>query len=172
MVEVDWAFDEPSENFGVQGREWEPVASDDVDDLEEVAAARAQGWFPVSEAPLWCFIPAIWPAHARAWIRDRRIRHATRQRGTGPVELLPWTAADHFEIEADYNSILRDYGVPPRPGGRIWVLRPPAGYDRLDDVLRDVWSSWLVANGGEGPPSPRLVEYVAHRVRGLFDGST
>jgi hypothetical protein len=164
VVEADWGFGEGPKDFQVRGREWDPVDSDDADDLEEVAAAREQGWFPLSEAPLWCFVPAIWPARARAWIRDRRVRHGTRQCDDGRVERFPWTAADHFEIEADYNGTLREYGVPPRPGGRIWVLRPPAGYATLDDVLDDIWAGW----GRDEPPAPAFTEHAARRVLELF----
>jgi hypothetical protein len=167
VAEVDWGFDEHPNDFGVRGLDWDPVDSDHVDDVEAVAAARKQGWFPLDEAPLWCFIPAVWPGHARAWIRDRRVRHSSRHCDGRPSERLPWAAADYFEIEDDYNRVLDEYGVPPRPGGRIWVLRPPAGYETLDDVLGDIWTGW-VTTGGEDPPGPGLVEHAARRLLELF----
>ncbi|WP_180934733.1 DUF5956 family protein [Nocardioides ungokensis] len=168
MVDVDWGFDEEPDDFGVRGLQWVPVDSDHADDLEEVAAARRQGWFPLGEAPLWCFVPAVWPRAARAWIRDRRVRHASRQRTGKPVERLPWTAADYSETENDYNRFLDGLLVPPRPGGRIWVLRPPAGFNTLQDVLDDIWSGWEEASGGETTPGPELVEHAARRLRELL----
>lgn len=164
MAEVDWGFGEDPQDFGVRGRDWDPVVSDDAEDVAEVAAARRQGWFSLGDEPLWCFIPAVWPGHARAWIRDRRVRHSTVQHDREPAERVPWTAADYFEIEAEYNRTLAAYGVPPRPGGRIWVLRPPVGYASLDDVLADMWTGW----GRDDPPGPGLVQHAARRLRELF----
>jgi hypothetical protein len=170
VVDVDWGFEEDPQDFGVRGLDWEPLNSDKADDLEEIAAAREQGWFPLVEAPLWCFIPAVWPRHARAWIRDRRVRHSSSQCEDRPVERVPWSAADYFEIEDDYNRVLDQYRVPSRPAGRIWVLRPPAGFTTIDDVLSDIWSGWEKATGGETetPPGPELVEHAVLRIRELF----
>jgi hypothetical protein len=158
VAEADWGVHEQAADFGIWGKDWVAVDSDDAADVDEVAAAREQGWFVLTEAPLWCFIPSVWPREARAWVRDRRVRHAGRQ---------PWTAADYFEIEDDYNGLLERYGLPPRPGGRIWVLRPPEGFETLDAVLADIWAGWR-AKGGEDPPGPGLVAHAARRLEELF----
>ena len=167
MVDPDWGWEADRASFHVRADDEDPVDSDDVDDLDEVAEARRQGWFPLGEAPLWCFVPAVWPADARVWVRDRRIRHLTKQCEDGRLERMPWSAADYFEVEDDYNRFLTEYGVPPRPPGRIWLLRLPAAYGNLVEVLSDIWDSWRTA-GGEDPPGPELVRHTARRLREIF----
>ena len=166
MVEADWG----AEDGGPRWHGFEPVVSDRPEDVPEVAATAAQGYEPAPEAPLWCFLPAIWPASARAWVRDTRVRHLTRQCDDGPVERLPWSAADYADIEDDINGLLAELGLPRRPGGRIWLLRPPSTYASLAALLDDVWAGWQ-ASGGEAMASPAFVEYVADRLREVF-GST
>ncbi len=145
----------------------DPVYSDRADDVPEVVAARAQGYHPADESPLWCFLPAIWPAESRAWVRDCRVRHLTRHIGDGPSERLPWTAAEYGEIEDDTNALLAELGLPARPGGRIWLLRVPAPYATLREVIDDIWAGWL-ASGGVATATPGLVEYTRHRLRDIF----
>lgn len=167
MVDGDWGLDEDPAWFGVRGLDWVAVDSDKPDDVAEVAAARRSGYFPAHEAPMWCFLPALWPREARAWVRDRRVRHGTRSSGAGPVERVPWTAADYADDEAGTNRFLTELGLPPRPAGRIWVLRPPTAYPTLDAVLGDLWDGWIAA--GEEPMATReFVTYVAGRMHELF----
>lgn len=162
MPEPSWGIDDPPGPF----RSADGVAdadSDDVNDVPAVAEARTLGYFPAHEAPLWCFIPAIWPSAARAWTPDVRIRHKTRGATAGSRVFLPWSAYDHFSIEDETNLLLARVGLPPRPGGRIWLLKPPPGYDDLDAVLQHVWTSWR-SSGGEDLMTP---EFVAHAQREL-----
>ncbi|MBB1245573.1 hypothetical protein GL263_18710 [Streptomyces durbertensis] len=37
--------------------------------------------------------------------------------------------------EAEVNDLLAESGVPARPRGRIWLLRPPEGFTSLAAVL-------------------------------------
>ncbi len=143
MGEPDWGVDEAAQSFGPGGWSWEPVYSDRPEDVPEVAAARAVGFFPADEAPLWCFIPAIWPVNERAWVRDCRVRHLSRSYSDGRSERLPWTAAEYGEIEDETNRSLAEWGafrraqpagsgccVPQRGTGRrkrCWMASGPAG---------------------------------------------
>ncbi len=167
MAVPDWGVDEPARSFGPGGWSWEPVYSDQADDVPEVVAARALGFFPADEAPLWCFIPAIWPAQERAWVRDCRVRHLTRSYSDGRSERLPWTAAEYADIENDTDTLLTELGLPPRPAGRIWLLRPPGTHATAQAVLDDVWAGWL-ASGGPATATPEFVEYTDSRLRGMF----
>jgi hypothetical protein len=125
MVTGDWGLRVSPEDFGGWAAlDGEFIESNNEDDLPEIVAACEAGWFTLTEAPLWCFIPAIWPDHARAWVRDRRVRHSGR---------VPWTAAAYFDIEDEYNQMLGQYGLPPRPGGRI---RGPPSARTLRDCRR------------------------------------
>lgn len=167
MVEADWGLhDEPS-FFGPRASEWEPVDSDRPEDLLEVMAARAHGYSPAPEAPLWCFIPAIWPSKARAWVRDSRVQHLTRQCDGGPLERLPWTTADYADYENDANSLLAELGLPARPAGRIWLLRAPEPYGTAQALLDDIWDGWRTS-GAPAMATPEFVHYAQSRLHEIF----
>lgn len=167
MVEPDWGVHKQPTSFGPPAVGWEPIYSDRPEDVPEVKAARARGYFPAHEAPLWCFIPAIWPAEARAWVRDQRVRHLTMQCEGGPLERLPWTTADYADIENDTNALLAELGLPARPAGRIWLLRAPQPYATAQDVLDDVWTGWQ-ASGGPAMATSDFVQHAQSRLREIF----
>lgn len=166
MTAPDWGLEEPVRTFGPDAWSWEPVHSDELEDLPEVIAAAADGWFAVTDAPLWCFVPAIWPTHARAWVRDTRVRTLKRGYPDGRWERQPWTAADHAEVEQDVDAHLARLGVAPRPAGRVWLLRPPPGIPTVQHVLDDVWAG--SRRGSPREDSPAFAEYTAARVAELF----
>jgi hypothetical protein len=167
MSGPDWGVNEAPKHFRTLRGADDLVTSDDVDDVPAVVAARAEGWFPAHEAPLWCFIPAIWPVTARTWTPDVRIRHKTRGVIAGEQVRLPWNAYDYFDVEADTNCLLADIGLPARPGGRIWLLRPPPGHDTLESVLHQLWSSWR-DGGGEDCVTTALVAHAQLELDWLF----
>jgi hypothetical protein len=146
----------------------EPVDSDDLTALPLVQAARAMGYEPAPEAPLWCFLPAIWRNDARAWVRDTRIRHQTVSCGGKPASRVPWSTADYAEVEADTNDLLGECGLPPRPAGRVWLLRLPPGYFTLDDVMTRLMVA-AEAAGADVMASARFVVHVDAELRRLFD---
>ncbi len=106
--------------------------------LPAVVAARADGWRLAPEAPIWAFLPAVWPAAARAWVPDRSVR-LTRLRCDGGVDaVIPWSAWDHVETERDTNDLLIEAGIPARPFGRLWLLKPPPPFKHLDDAIEAI----------------------------------
>lgn len=71
-------------------------------------------------------------------------------------------------VPPDWEPVeLADLGLPARPAGRIWLLRAPEPYATPQDVLDDIWSSWL-ASGGRAMATPELVEYADRRLREIF----
>lgn len=127
---------------------FEGIDADSVSELPEVQAAVSLGWVPAHEAPLWCFLPAVWPAAARAWLPDRRVRHSTVSSSDGgPMRRIPWSTATYAEIEADYNQLLDVCGFTPRPFGRLWLLRPPPKWVSVDALLEQVVEEWQMAGG-------------------------
>lgn len=58
-----------------------------------------------------------------------------------PNKRVPWSTWDYFEIESDLNSSLTDCGFPPRPPGRLWLLKPPPQFVSLDETLRHLSAS-------------------------------
>jgi hypothetical protein len=167
MTEPNWGLDEPARSFD-QGR-WflDPVHSDEPDDVPEVVAARAVRFYPTDESPLWCFVPAVWPVQERAWVRDCRVRSLSRTFSDGRSERLPWTAAEYADVENDTNALLTGLGLPPRPGGRIWLFRPPRSYPTAQAVLDKIWSDWL-ESGGLGTVTVGLVDFTQRQLSRVY----
>ena len=58
------------------------MMTDDARSLALAIAAREDGFEVAPDAPLWLFLPAVWPVESRTWIRDNRIRRLrTTDRG-------------------------------------------------------------------------------------------
>lgn len=116
---------------------------------------------------MWASLPAIWPIPARAWVRDTRVRHATVTDGDGPPRLVPWATADYAEMETSTNLLLMDCGIPPRPAGRVWLLKPPHRTPSLghvlDSLMRDAEDVGL-----EVMASPEFVALVDEGLRRRF----
>jgi hypothetical protein len=163
-VDVDWGIDQPPRWFGSVGSPLEPIDGDDPRALPEVVAAIEAGWTPAPEAPLWCFLPAIWPQEDRAWVRDCRVRHLRAQCEGQPTRSLPWWAADHADIELDTNGLLSELGLPPRPSGRIWLLRLPRSASlTVDQLLARCWSARVDSD----EPAMATATFVAHCHRAI-----
>jgi Family of unknown function (DUF5956) len=147
-----------------------PAAPLPPEHLPAVLAARADGWFLAPDAPLWSFLPAVWPTAARAWVPDRSVRlvHMSRDGPDGRDDVVvPWSAWDHAEVERDVDALLRSAGVPARPFGRLWLLRPPPHVEDLDDAV----DSLAAGAGAAGVPlmcCAALVDCVAAQVREWF----
>jgi len=146
----------------------EHVDSDDPNDLEVVRSAKAVGYEPAPEAPLYCFLPALWPNHDRAWVRDTRIRHALVSCNGQPSRRVPWSTWDYVEMEADANALLADCGFDPRPAGRLWLLRPPGQFANLEAVLKHLADA---ANQAGLPvyANDSFADFIAEKVHALFD---
>ena len=167
MVKADWGLDEPDLHLPGAHSDCEAVLSDDPSVITSVQAARDLGFEPLHESPMWTFLPAVWPTHARAWVRDTRVRHMVVTHNDGPARHVPWATADYAEMERSANLLLAECGVPPRPAGRIWLLRPPSSSPSLDDVL-DGLSSDAEAAGLRVMASPEFVALVRDGLRVRF----
>ncbi|MER5312615.1 DUF5956 family protein [Streptomyces sp. NPDC002773] len=108
--------------------------------LPEVRELAELGWFLAPEAPMWVFLPYVWPRNARTWVPDRSTcwEIDTTFDAAGQllgVECRPVSAAEKEVQERDAAADLDAAGIPPRPSGRLWLLRPVGGFDDLDAVL-------------------------------------
>lgn len=103
--------------------------------LPAVVAARTDGWCMAPDAPLWSFLPAVWPAAARAWVPDLSVRLTRLQCDGGVDAIIPWSAWDHAETERDTDDMLVEAGIPARPFGRLWLLKPPPPFEDLDAAV-------------------------------------
>lgn len=165
MVEVNWAVDDPPHPVS---RRHEGRSDVQQAELPEVLALAEEGWCLAPDAPMWVFLPAVWPVSERTWVPDRSTNYVTRWSDSGYSDRVPWSDHDYTEVEADMNMLLGQAGVPGRPAGRLWLLRVPAQFKDLDDVLDDLVSS---ADAQSVVPNCNrdFVVHVAHRLQPLFD---
>ena len=96
-----------------------------ADELPEVQTLASEGWRPLHEAPLYCLLPAAWPATHRTWVPDRRPRVScggTTASYYGSVMPLPDDSAWEDDTAAQE---AREAGLPAPPTGRLWLIRSP-----------------------------------------------
>lgn len=161
----DWGLDLAESDFDAPF-EWS-IDTDEAEELPSVIAAARLGYEPAPEAPLYCFLPAVWPNEFRAWVRDIRIRHGMTSTSGDVHQRTPWSTWDYFETEGDYNRFLSECGFPPRPPGRLWLLRPPPGFASLNDTLRHV-SDTAEAAGLGLDFQPAFANHVTREIANLF----
>lgn len=93
--------------------------------LPEVQALLREGWELAPPAPVWAFLPAVWPRAHRTWVFDRAVCMSLDTEG-GVSQARAWGEAEYVERDNDYALLCRQSGVTTRPSGRLWLLRPPA----------------------------------------------
>ena len=168
MESADWDVEGDPAHFPRSGDgRSAPTESDDPLDLPAVRAASDHGYETAPEAPMWTFLPAVWPKAARAWIPDTRVRHMRVSCNGEPTRVVPWSTADYFEIESDANGILAECGLPSRPGGRLWLLKPPPGQPSLQHTLKALLAS-AKRTGLQVRATSELVEHVQRELSAVF----
>jgi len=166
MTSVDWGVETESLPGIADGR-YTPADADDPMEMAAVRAALEQGFEPAPEAPLWTFLPAVWPHASRAWVPDTRVRHMQILCTGKPARTVPWSTADYFEMETDANRLLSECGLPSRPPGRLWLLKPPPEVPSLDAALSRLVTS--AKNAGLDIMANRaFVQQVLSDLKGLF----
>lgn len=110
------------------------------DRLPEVRELEALGWEPAPEELRWAFLPYVWPPAARTWIPDRSTHWGvdTSLDGHGHitgVDCAPLPAADLRDLDEETDTALAALGLPPRPEGRLWLLRPVGALPTVAAVL-------------------------------------
>lgn len=110
------------------------------DRLPEVRELEVLGWEPAPEELRWAFLPYVWPPAARTWIPDRSTHWAveTSLDGNGHitgVEAAPLPEADLHDLDGEASSVLAVLGLPPRPEGRLWLLRPVGPFATVAELL-------------------------------------
>ncbi|MET9697075.1 DUF5956 family protein [Streptomyces sp. NPDC006529] len=145
------------------------------DRLPEVRELEVLGWESAPEQALWVFLPYVWPAAARCWVADRSTRWAveTRLDGHGrvtDVECAPLPAADLHGMDAEADATLAGLGLPPRPAGRLWLLRPVGPFEDLEAVLGHLYA--VAAERAVEPAATRaFMELVRDELTALLDAA-
>ncbi len=165
---ADWGWDLPEYEF-FPGQLTAPLSALEAHDLPEVLQAAEQGFEPAPEAPVWCYLPAVWPPEARAWVRDRSTYYLTETCVGQEPRRRPWSFFEHFDFEEDTNRLLAECGVSARPTGRLWLLRPPDGYEAVAQVLGFLFDS-AVVDGLDATASSAMVLHVVTDLGTLFAG--
>lgn len=101
-----------------------------AEELPEVRALMAQGWRPLDDAPYTVALPAVWPPEHRCWVADRLPRVVL-----GEGWAAPWSDEERDTVQRDLDGVVATCGLPPRPRGRIWLLRSPWPGIPLDDAI-------------------------------------
>lgn len=110
-----------------------------ADELPEVEALADEGWQPLHEAPLYCLLPAAWPAAHRAWVPDRRPRVSclrTTDNYFGWITPLP----EELREDDTAATEARAAGLPPPPPGRLWLVRSPWPRLPVSAVYELIWA--------------------------------
>ena len=117
MVEHDWGISDPP----VQGRPNSKM-------------------FKEPDAPMWLFLPAVWPPSKRTWMptgthRTKAYCHVPATDKTYTHD-RPRTQEEQTEIDDDADALLAEAGIAPRPRGRVYYLEVPTGNSNLQDILK------------------------------------
>lgn len=148
-MQDNWSTDPPAPgSVPTDGRD--PAAPEL---LPEVRALVSDGWVLAPEAPVWAFLPAVWPRSHRTWVRDRGTRTSLSFEGA-TSRRVDWRDHDYAERDADYASLCRQAGVTERPAGRLWLLRPPTPWT-VEQILEQVVQE-LTGTGAPFRPSSAL----------------
>ncbi|MFF3215581.1 DUF5956 family protein [Streptomyces sp. NPDC002886] len=139
------------------------------DRLPEVRELGEWGWSLAPDAPMWVFLPFVWPSGARTWVPDRSTRwqietilDTTHQ--LLDVTCLPISEAEREVQERDTAADLAHVGIPPRPAGRLWLLRPVGGFEDVEGVLDHLCAS-AETRGVPAGLSAGFAERCAHELR-------
>ncbi|MEV4627671.1 DUF5956 family protein [Micromonospora sp. NPDC049523] len=140
MVTIDWGLDQPP--APAAGEHMGKVAAE-ASQLPEVRELIGQGWELAPAAPHLGFLPAVWPRRLRTWVPDRSTHYEQRYVTTPATGATrTFTAVSSEEelavVERDLDSLLAQSGVTGRPRGRLWLLKPPPGFDSVDAFLQHV----------------------------------
>ncbi|MFF1557831.1 DUF5956 family protein [Streptomyces sp. NPDC058279] len=147
------------------------------DRLPEVRELEALGWEPAPETYAWIFLPYVWPPTARTWVPDRGTRWAveTRLDGHGhvvEVECAPLAGPDLDLLEAEAAEVIAALGLPPRPRGRVWLLRPPGPFPSVETVLTHLTELARARGVDPDHPSPDLLALTRAELAALADPTT
>lgn len=147
------------------------VSELEPDQLPEVRELGQWGWSLAPDAPMWVFLPYVWPPGARTWVPDRSTRWQIDTTLDATCQLLnvachPVSQAERETQERDADADLARVGIPPRPAGRVWLLRPVGEFKDVEGVLDHLCAS-AEARGVPVGLSAEFAELCAEELRGL-----
>lgn len=164
-MEPDWNDDPPSP---LSSQTPTRTASSELPEVRELLAA---GWQLAPEAPLFAFLPAVWPADHRTWVLDRGTWYSEEYVDQGPAQIVPADPESIAMFHQDMAQLCAMCGVPPRPAGRIWLLRMPSGSTAtLESVLTTIRRRAKAA-GVPVSPSQEFARVAVETIADVFADS-
>ncbi|WP_405756405.1 DUF5956 family protein [Streptomyces sp. NBC_00073] len=144
------------------------------DRLPEVRELEVLGWEPAPEDTLWVFLPYVWPPASRTWIPDRSTHWAVRTGLDGhghitDVEAAPLADPDLHDLDWEAEEVLTGLGLPPRPQGRLWLLRPLGSFPTVGAVLAHV-TAVARERGVEARPTADFLALTRAELDSMADG--
>ncbi|MFB6577229.1 MULTISPECIES: DUF5956 family protein [unclassified Streptomyces] len=141
------------------------------DRLPEMRELEVLGWEPAPEDLRWVFLPYVWPPADRTWIPDRSTHWAvdTSLDGHGHitgVECAPLPEPDLRDLDREADEALAALGLPPRPRGRLWLLRPVGPFTTLGALL-DHLDDLAGARAVEARPSAAFLALAREELAAL-----
>jgi hypothetical protein len=129
-----------------------------VYELPEVRQLSVDGWDLAPDAPVWAFLPSVWPVQDRTWINDRATRWYTELNDGIEKRTAAWDPQEYLVVDRDFNELCLRAGVGPRPKGRIWLLRVPSSAGASVDGVLDQIISGAESKGVRFQSSSALTE--------------
>ncbi|MCQ3810121.1 MAG: hypothetical protein KTV68_06155 [Acidimicrobiia bacterium] len=100
------------------------------------------GMFKEPEAPMWVFLPAIWPSDRRIWTPVGSYQTMTYcyypAADRSDTHKRTRTQEEQTEIDNDIDALLAEVGITPRPRGRVHYLEMPTGIFDLKEILESI----------------------------------
>ncbi|MFJ4775498.1 DUF5956 family protein [Streptomyces sp. NPDC088762] len=139
--------------------------------LPEIRELEVLGWEPAPEELRWAFLPYVWPPAARTWIPDRSTHWAveTSLDGHGhitDVACAPLPEADLQDLDRETDAVIAALGLPPRPRGRLWLLRPVGSLPTVAAVLDHIDQA-AAEHGMRPAPTPEFLGLAATELAAL-----
>jgi hypothetical protein len=162
MTEQEWR-DDAASPLSVNG----PRVPLPRSELPEVLELASQGWVLAHEAPIWVFLPAVFPRTHRTWLHDRSTWYFEEWVDGVPQPPRPLPSDDVADVQRVYADHAARCGFVDWDASRIWMLRGGNGLT-VDQIIERIVRA--TRHNDAGPtPSPRLGRIAADIVASSLD---
>ena len=132
-------------------------------DIQEWNAEQdsSQKWWCLINAPMWQFVPAVWPNSKRRWLEPQ-----------SKLDGVVVESSNSFTINCEFlemllaftNGDLNSVQFPPMPNVRYWLLAGNDSSFDLDQFLRSIMDG-AVARDIEIGMFPEFVQFATEVIR-------
>jgi hypothetical protein len=162
MTEQEWR-DDAASPLSVNG----PRVPLPRSELPEVLELVSQGWVLAHEAPVWAFLPAVFPRTHRTWLHDRSTWYFEEWVDGVPQPPRPLPSDDVADVQRVYADHAARCGFVDWDASRIWMLRGGNGLT-VDQIIERIVRATR-QDGAGLEASPRLGRLAADVVASSLD---